>query len=493
MPIIAAHNLGPKDGTPQIYNGFDCGGTIEVLPKLLSVGGANADLMYGFYRGLQGAVLEMTLRGFRVDPLAREWAINDLGTRVRAVHQFLNEIVAPIWQKEINYRSGDQIKELLYEFLGIPPVVRYVKQQRKEPMDADALGKLGQRHPEIAPITQAVLTCRDLDKQKRTFESEVDVDSDGEMRMRYSLNIAGTNEGRFSSSKSTLGTGMNMQNVDPRLRYMFIADQGWKLCGIDKEQAESRWVGFTCGILFNDWSYLDACESGDSHTAVARMVWANELPWTGDIKKDRLIAEQPFGFDTYRQACKILAHATNLMGKPETLSMHTKVPKHLVEQFQNRYFRAFPCIPRYHTWIANKIQSSQFLVNHFGMRRDFFDRPESEETWKAAAAFMQASPNACDIKLGMWRVWKHMGLRVRLCTEEHDAIYFQFQETDDELDVVRTAQDHLKVEFDLGFRKFSVPTDAKTGWNKGARWERDESGNIIDKNPRGLDKPGARR
>lgn len=52
----------------------------------------------------------------------------------------------------------------------------------------------------------------------------------------------------------------NLQNITPKLRKIFEADSGWKLCGIDLEQAESREVGWLCGTLFNDWRYLDACE-----------------------------------------------------------------------------------------------------------------------------------------------------------------------------------------------------------------------------------------
>jgi hypothetical protein len=274
---------------------------------------------------------------------------------------------------------------------------------------------------------------------------------------------------------------------------MFISSPDYKLCGIDKEQAESRQVGLLCGILFDDWTYLDMCESGDCHTSVARMVWP-ELNWTGDLKKDRIIADEPFFNETRRQSCKILGHGTNIMGTSQTLAIETGIPKNAIDKFQEKYFTAIPAIPKLHTWVAAKIERDQFLINVFNRKRDFFDRPDSSETHRKGMAFMQASPNADDINLGILRIWTHMKDRVQLLTQEHDAVYFQFREDDNEEEIIEEAQRHLKVEIPITkTRTFSVPTEAKTGWNKGVRWEIDKNGNKVEVNPRGLDKPGVKR
>ena len=63
---------------------------------------------------------------------------------------------------------------------------------------------------------------------------------------------------------------------------------------LDAEQGESRVVGAIEGNLFGDWRYLDACEGGDLHTTVARLVWPRDLPWTGNTKSDRKLAEEPY-------------------------------------------------------------------------------------------------------------------------------------------------------------------------------------------------------
>lgn len=487
MPLIAAHTLDPSQGNPQIYNGFDVCEPHVILNKLLSL--PQYGPIYKFSRAMQGPAMEMMLRGFLIDPQERENAINDIQGRLDGINAVLQALTHAIWNKGILYNGHDQIKDLFYNHLNIRPIEKWSKGGSKRPMDAETLDKLHDRYPRIQVLCSAILACRDLKKQVEKLEMEVDHD----WRIRASVNIAGTNEGRFSYSQSFVGTGGNLQNVTESVRRMFISDPGWKLCGVDKEQAESRWVGLYCGILFNDWSYLDLLESEDGHTACCRMIWP-ELPWTGDLKKDRRIAERPFLDETFRQKSKKLSHATNILARPSPkTSAATGVPIKVIAEYQERYFARLPCIPTYHRWLAQQIQTKRFLTNIFGRRRDFFDRPDAEETVRQAAAFMQASSNADDINLGMWRMWYHMKDRVQLLTQEHDAVYFQFHEDDDEEEIISTVKTHLNVEFDLGFRKFSVPTDAKTGWNKSLRWTIDKDGNAIETNPRGLDKPGARR
>jgi DNA polymerase I-like protein with 3'-5' exonuclease and polymerase domains len=495
MPLVATHELNTPPSDPQIYNGFDVCRTFGILDKLLVLPGA--DPVYNLSRGMQGLAMEMMIRGFLVDPTERDRAITDVKERLKGINSCLAQIVHAISGQSDGFdnapyffNSSQQIQNLFYNVMRIQPIEKYAQGEKKLSMDEETLEKIRVRFPRARVIAAAILACRHLKKQLEKLEMEVDPD----WRIRASVNIAGTNEGRWSYSQSFTGTGGNLQNVTESVRRMFISDQGWKLCGIDKEQAESRWVGLYCGVLFDDWSYLDLLESGDGHTAIARMVW-QEFPWTGDLKKDRAIAERPFLDETYRQKCKKLGHATNIMSSPSPkTAFATGVPVHTIKDFQERYFTQFPCILKYHRWLAQQIQTRQFLVNAFGRRRDFFDRPDAEETIRQAAAFMQASSNADDINLGGWRMWDKMGGRIQLLTQEHDSWYFQFRDDDDEEEIIAEAKRHLKVEIPLtSDLAFSVPTEAKTGWNKGLRWQIDKDGNRVEINPRGLDKPGAAR
>jgi len=196
-------------------------------------------------------------------------------------------------------------------------------------MDREVLEKLSV-YFQARPIISTILAYRDICGKLEVLEAGIDSDS----RMRCSINIAATSTGRFSTSQSTTGSGENLQNITEDLRHIFISDNGFKIAGIDKEQAESREVGYFCGITFDDWSYLDAVESGDIHTYCARLLWPN-LPWTGNLQKDKLIANQPFYRHlSYRDMVKRAGHGTNYLGQPYTISQEIKVPQKLVQDFQ---------------------------------------------------------------------------------------------------------------------------------------------------------------
>jgi DNA polymerase I-like protein with 3'-5' exonuclease and polymerase domains len=472
---VATHKLDVDSGSEQVYNALDCCLTYEVFSEL-SKQIPMAEPAYNFELALQAPVLEMMLRGFRVDPAARELALQDVTRNLERLDHIIQTLANAIWGKPLNPNSGPQLKTLFYEHLGINPIAVHAKGETKFPMDRSVLEKI-ENYFQARPLVKAILAHRDLEKQKQVLQTEVDSD----WRMRTSYNIGGTKSARFSSSKSPTGTGGNLQNVTEELRHVFIPDPGYVLCGIDAEQSDSRMVGFMCGVLFDDWAYLDACESGDLHTTVARMVWSKELPWTGDLKEDRKIAEGIFHrHHSYRDVCKRIGHGRNFYGQPFTLSQETSVPLKLVQEFCTKYSAAFPAIERWQEWVASELQTRQQLTSIHGRKRDFFDRTDAKETLRKGLAYLAAAATADNINLGMWRIWRHMP-EVQLLAQVHDAIYFQFPDTLDKNETIRKAQSLLEIPlFAPNGRRFVVPTDVKLGYN----W-----GNYIpEKNPKGLRK-----
>src|SRR5262249_34741352 len=154
---------------------------------------------------------------------------------------------------------------------------------------------------------------------------------------------------------------------------VFIADPGYKLAYLDAEQGESRIVGAIEGNLFGDWLYLDACEGGDLHTTVAKLVWPDALPWTGDLGQDRSLGEQPYyrHYDR-RFMCKKIGHGTNYGGKPRTLAGQAKVEESLISDFQPKYFRAFPAHQRWHANVRDRLWEDGYLITLTGRKRWFF-------------------------------------------------------------------------------------------------------------------------
>jgi DNA polymerase I-like protein with 3'-5' exonuclease and polymerase domains len=347
------------------------------------------------------------------------------------------------------------------------------------------------------PFARYVLAIREVAKKLsflRTGLSE-------EGRFRTELNIAGTNTGRSSSASSAFGDGSNLQNVDTTLRYPFIADEGMLLVNVDLEQADARNVGaiiytmamnsderLPSGEWVRDYAsgYLDACESGDTHSMVAKLSWP-ELDWPESFNDWKAFCDNVDVYPgvSYRQAAKKLGHATNYMGKPRSIAERTHIALPVVEAFQPRYFRGFPLIPWWQQKTIQQIKETGTLITPYGRRRHFYGRPDEGETHRAAIAYCPQSMTGEQIDRGITQLWTGMP-EAQLLIQVHDSILFQVPYAQHEVLVPR-ALELLRFPITLpGGRVFEVPLEAKTGYNWGNRLENKKTGKI--ENEWGLEK-----
>ena len=487
----------------QVYNGLDCCLTFEVHEALAALPPRNLGI-YSFERALQAPYLEIMQRGFRVNQQARGLAAQALRANLLRYQQILDQLAGEVWGRGLNPRSPKQLADFFFRAMRLPEVYLSVKGERRLSTNREALEKLDV-YLHAGPFIQCILGMRDIGKQLDVLEGEIDPDG----RFRASYNIAGTETGRPSSSTNAFGTGGNAQNISPSLRYVFESDPGWKIVSIDLEQVEARDVGFFCGCLFGDWSFLDSCELGDLHTNNAKLVWP-ERQWTGNPKEDRRIADENFYREfSFRDMAKRGSHLSNYSGSAWTMARSLKIPLPVAEEFQARYVRgrqghkrlpdiqpAYPCISRWWQWTAQQLQTTRQLTTPFGRQRHFFGRPGDETTLREAIAFLPQSTTADRMNLGMWRVWKREP-RVQLLAQTYDSITFQLPE-DSQLDeTIGRVLDHLKVELVApNGRRYVVPAEAKVGWNWGNRVDhKDKDGKLTGEvtNPEGLVKwkPGA--
>lgn len=474
MPSIDTSTLREGEVHPenlQIYCGLDSMVTHEVHGVLRAMPQARNPI-YSFERALQAPALEMMLRGWRIDEIRRREACLRLREKIARLRSILDRYATAVWDKPLNPNSQKQLQAFFYGAMRLPEAWSYKRGEKKLSMNRETLEKL-QVYFHSQPIILCILATRELENQLNVLETEIDPDG----RLRQSYNIAGTETGRPSSSSNAFGTGTNIQNVTHELRSVFVADQGWKICAVDFEQSEARDIGWLCFIIFGDSTYLDHCESYDLHTATARLVWP-QLKWSKDRAENRRIAEQPYyRHFTYRDMAKRGGHACNYMVTPPTMARHLKIEQKMAEDFQHRYFSAYAALPRLHRWVAEQIQTKQYLISAFGRKREFFGRPNDEATLREAVAYCGQSPTADRTSLVMWRIWRHMP-QVQLLHEVYDAVYVQYR-PEAERAVIAKVQELASVALHHNGRKFVVPVDVKVGWN----W-----GEASESNPEGLAK-----
>lgn len=480
MKLIDTSNLGDALGRTEslyIYNGLDCCVTHEVYDVIHRMLDETTTKTYEFSKALQAPILEMNMRGVLIDQVEKGRLIGQYTTEAARVKEQFEYLCREGLSIDVKIGSPHDIKRLFYDVMRIPPVKKKDANGIFKPtVNREALEKLT-AYFYTQPFISHILLYRDL--QKKIGFLKTGIDPDG--RLRTSFNIAGTNTGRLASNFSDFGTGTNLQNVERRLRRIIVADPGYKFCNIDLEQGDSRNLGFLLGYLFDDWSYLDACESGDLHTTVAKMAWP-ELPWTGDPLEDRKIADGiAYREYSYRDLSKKLGHGSNYRGKPATMAKHAKILIATAANFQKGYFAGFPAIPRFHDWVFEQLRTTHSLTTPFGRRRYFFGRVGDDPVWNEAVAYMPQSMTADEIDTIMLRVWEANIVQILL--QVHDSLLFQYRE-EDESWIIPKLLDLAKVSLEHRGRTFTISSEAKVGWNW-ADVEYNKDGTVKD-NPHGL-------
>lgn len=442
------------------YNGLDCCITSEVYNAIKFTDNeysSNEHLTYEFSKALQGPVLEMNARGLRIDQARKMEVIEEYFDCLEILQHNLERIVLEgVGLPHFNWRSNADLQELFYNRLRIP----VIRKQGRPTVDRTALEKM-EAYTIARPIISHMSTMREIGKKIGVLKTDIDPDG----RMRTSYNIAGTDTGRFSSSASEFGTGGNLQNIEESLRSVFISDPGMKFAKFDAKSGESYVVGAIEWNIFEDGLYLDAVDSGDVHTAVAKICWP-ELKWTGNLAQDKDVAESPYyRHYTYRFMCKKLGHGSNYGGRPATLAQQSKLPLGVVQQFQPKYFTAFPAHERWQQWVANQLWTRGFLVSLTGRKRWFYGRRNDPDTIRAAIAYDPQGSLADIVNRAMLRVWRERD--AILMKQDHDAITIQYPENRED-EIIPKILAQLKEEIPLANgRSMVIPYDAQVGWNLG--------------------------
>jgi len=478
VKIISTDKSDPSTYTAMerewVYNGIDACITGEILNVLLPQLDNHTAATYSFSRELQGPVLEMRLRGVRIDHARKSAVIDEYYDLLERLEQQLETVVLDgVGLPYFNWRSNDDKRALFYDALGIP----VIRRQGRPTVDIAALEKIQTEYLIARQICAHLLMMGELQKKIQVLKTEVDKDG----RIRTSYNIAGTNTGRFSSSFSEFGTGGNLQNVEESLRSIFIADRGMKLAKFDAKSGESYVVGAIEWNLFGDGRYLDSCESGDPHTATARLCWPN-LPWTGDLKQDKEIAKGP-GYRHYsrRDMCKKLGHGSNYLGQPRTMSTQTRIPISKVEEFQRIYFNIYPAHQKWHAHVDDRLRRDGYLINLTGRKRWFFGRRGDDSTLREAIAYDPQGSLADIVNNGLIKVWRQRA--ASLYMHDHDAITVQYPEKKED-EVIPKIIEQLKYPIALaGGRTLEIPYDCVVGWNRGAYHPVDNPDGLRDYTP----------
>ncbi len=319
----------------------------------------------------------------------------------------------------------------------------------------------------MAPLCRAILAVRDKQKQLGSLAAKLTPDG----RYPSSFNVGAAWTGRFSSSKNPFGLGGNLQNVAPKHRRVFIADPGMEIGYADYMQGESNIVAHLSG----DPKYIEAHRLGDVHTYVTRYVWP-ELPWTGDLAKDKKIAKQNPPWDLaeghdYRFQCKRIQHGSNYGLTPFGISMIAQIPLSEAKRAYNSYMTEFDYIPAWQAWVRSQVLEHKPLSNALGRPWLPFGRPWDKHTWRQALSFLPQSLLADIDDIALYRVWLDLEEQeVQLLAQVHDALLHQFPKGhyDLEREVLKRMQIPVPItDYRGNTRIMTIGVETATGANWG--------------------------
>ena len=264
--------------------------------------------------------------------------------------------------REFNISSVKQLREVLFEELGLP----VIKKTKTGPStNEQVLTELSIQHP----LPRAILDYRSLVKLKNTYVDplpELVHPETGRIHTSYSQTTAAT--GRLSS------TDPNMQNIPVRtpegrrIRQAFVAPPGRVLIAADYSQVELRILAHLCGGV---GGFADAFAAGaDVHAETAAGLF--ELPPEEIDRQQRTIAKAVnFG----------IVYGQSAFG----LAQQLRIPRGDANTYIKRFKERFPEIEDYRQRTLTEAKEKGYVETLLGRKRPVPDLGSGNFNARAAA------------------------------------------------------------------------------------------------------------
>ena len=391
---------------------------------------------------LLGVLAHMEWQGVAID---RAW-FAELKERFAREREAVERQIYDTAGMEFNINSNLQLREVLFERLGLPSRKRTATGPST---DATVLQELAD---EGHAIPQMLMEYRELSKLESTYLDTLPAlvnPRTGRIHTSFNQTVAAT--GRLSSSDP------NLQNIPIRrelgrdIRRGFIPRSGWSFVAADYSQIELRLLAHLSG----DQAFVDAFHAGgDIHRQTAAIIF--------DVPIDSVTSEM-------RARAKTINFATIYGQGPVALSRQLKIEVSEARDFISRYFERFAGIRDYLDAQVEFAREHGYVQTLFGRRRyvpelrdrNFNIRAFGERT--AANSPIQGS--AADlIKIAMIRIHRRLrdsGMKTVMLLQVHDELVFETppEEGEGAQSLVREEMEHAA--------ELSVPlvVDIGTGGN----------------------------
>ena len=270
----------------------------------------------------------------------------DLSQKVTKDIEKLSSLIYELADQEFNIASPQQLSEILFENLGLPPT-RKLKQGFST--DQRALESLRLVHP----IIDSILEYRQLTKLKSTYLDSLpsSVANDGRIHSDFQQTITAT--GRLSSANPNLQNIPVRTEIGREIRKAFQANaaQGAQLVGADYSQIELRVLAH----VSEDEGLIEAfLNDEDIHTATAAKVFS--------IGQESVTREMR---DTAKMINFGIIYGMGEFG----LSSRTGLSRSDASEFIETYYQKYPGIKLWQDQTLENTRKNGYAETLLGRRR----------------------------------------------------------------------------------------------------------------------------
>jgi DNA polymerase I len=469
------------------YNGLDCVATWEVRKsQAQDIAQTGVQHVFDHEMSLIEPLTACTTRGIKIDLKLRE----ELREKYQLEISRMEAALTTAAGGELNVKSAQQMQNLLYNKLGLPPQYGRAKlnkdgeKVRNITTDKDALALLAGKYQH--PVLALILGIRQhRDFVERYLNARVDADG----RMRCSFDITGTRTGRLSSRASIYGSGTNLQNIPVRkpegegIRRMFIADEGKVFVYRDYSQAEARIVAY----LSNALGLIELFEdpSRDIHKENAARIFGKPLHLI--TESERYLAKRVVHACNYGMEAARLVQVVN----EDAALTGVRIDLGIAQDLINRYFLLYPEIKEtFWKRVQDELRLSRSLTScePFLRKRTFYGRWDDKLYREAYAQIPQSTVGDLGSKAleRCYRVVEPKVPEAWTLLNVHDSVMMQCWEKDVEQVAYEMGQ-VMAIPISCNGYTFTIPTDCKVGHNWATRPKPIEiEKGIRPPNPNGL-------
>ncbi len=371
-----------------------------------------------------------------VDELRRQ------GTELEIMLEHLREELFSLAGGPFNPGSVPQVREVLYERLGLPVLSRT---KTGPSTDAQVLRELAVRHE----FPDKLIAYRELEKLRNTYVEKLPAHVHPETgRVHTSFNQTGTATGRLSSSDPNLQNIPSRHEVGVDIRRAFVAPRGQLFLSADYSQVELRLLAH---LSADEALQEDFRQGEDLHRRTAARLFgvaASEVD------------------ERMRNTAKRVNFGIVYGISPYGLARDLGIPQGRAKDLIDRFFAAYPGIKPFLDRLVVEADRRGYACTLLGRRRPLSAARRDRRSRGIDARNAVNSPiqgSAADViklaMLEMYRGWSRGELEADMVLQVHDSLMFEV----DALEAERVGEEVRQIMENVLELTVPLQVEVKTG------------------------------